>query len=102
MCIPVAARQRLGKNEVEVTLQAASHPQHEVAACSNTPAPIARENTTGQSVLATPVNSDTEVMCRAYAAAGQIMNELKDDASEEAQFLALGKFIFNLMKRNDK
>jgi hypothetical protein len=28
--------------------------------------------------------------------------ELKDAASEEAQFLALGKFIFNLMKRNDK
>jgi hypothetical protein len=30
------------------------------------------------------------------------MHELKDAASEEAQFLALGKFLFNIMKRNDK
>jgi hypothetical protein len=30
------------------------------------------------------------------------MKELKDAASEEAQFLALGKFVFNLMKRNGK
>jgi hypothetical protein len=61
-----------------------------------------QQNQAGQSVQATPVNSDTERMFRAYAAAGQIMNELKDAGSEEAQFLTLGKFIFNLMKRNDK
>jgi hypothetical protein len=57
---------------------------------------------TGQSVQATHVNSDTEIMFLAYAKAGQIMNELKDAASEEAQFLALGKFLFNIMKRNEK
>jgi hypothetical protein len=82
--------------------QAASQPQQEVVASSNPSATRATEKTTGQSVQATPVNSDTEIMFRAYAAAGQIMNELKDAASEEAQFLTLGKFIFNLMKRNDK
>jgi hypothetical protein len=82
--------------------QAASHPQHEVATSSNTSAPTATEKTTGQSVQATPVNSDTDIMFRAYATARQIMKELKDAASEEAQFLAIGKFVFNLMKRNGK
>jgi hypothetical protein len=57
---------------------------------------------TGQSVQATYVNSDTDIMFLAYAAAGQVMKELKDAASKEAQFLSLGKFVFNLMKRNGK
>jgi hypothetical protein len=82
--------------------QVASHPQHEVATSFKTSAPIATEKTTGQSDQATPVNSDTDIMFRAYAAAGQIMKELKDAASEEAQFLAIEKFVFNLMKRNGK
>jgi hypothetical protein len=65
-----------------------------------TTAPPINVQKTGQSVQATPVNSDTDIMFRAYAAAGQIMKELKDAASEEAQFLAIGKFVFNLMKRS--
>jgi hypothetical protein len=30
------------------------------------------------------------------------MKELKDATSEEAQFLAIGKIVFNLIKRNGK
>jgi hypothetical protein len=41
-------------------------------------------------------------MFRACTAAGQIMAELKDAASEEAKFLAIAKIVFKLMKGNGK
>jgi hypothetical protein len=82
--------------------QAASHPQQEVAANCTTSAPKAPEQTTGQSVQATPVNSDTHDMMRACTVAQQIMAELKDAASEVAKFLALAKFVYKFMKHNGK
>jgi hypothetical protein len=69
---------------------------------TTTSAPKAAEQTTGQSVHATSVNSDNHAMMRACTVAQQITAELKDAASEEAKFLALAKFVFKFMKDNGK
>jgi hypothetical protein len=87
---------------VAIRGQAASHPQQEVAANSTTSAPKAQDQTIGQSVQATPVNSDTQEMMRACTLAQQIMAEIKDAASEEAKFLALATFVYKFMKHNGK
>jgi hypothetical protein len=65
-------------------------------------APTINVQKTGQSVQTPTVSSDPENMFRACAAAGQSMAELKDASSEEAQFLAIAKIVFNLIKHNGK
>jgi hypothetical protein len=83
--------------------QADNQPQQEVAAnTNNTASTKTKERTTGQSVQAPPVNSDPLDMVRVLTVVQQIMAELKGAASEEAQFLAIVKIVFKLMKGNGK
>jgi hypothetical protein len=83
--------------------QADKQPQQKLAANScNTSAPKPTEQTTGQSVQAPNVNSDSLDMIRAITVAQQIMVDLKGTASEESKFLSLAKIVYNLMKDNGK
>jgi hypothetical protein len=61
-----------------------------------------RRQETGQSVQAFNESCDTQNMWRACTVAQQIMAELKDAASEEAQFLGIAKIVFKFMKSNSK
>jgi hypothetical protein len=83
--------------------QADHQPHQEVAAnTSNTETTKPKEQKTGKSVQAPPVNSDPLDMFRALTVVEQIMAELKGAASEEFKFLAIAKIVFKLMKENDK